>query len=800
MTSAELRLLPPPYCHYADGGCDQSMPSVPSHAEVFFVYGSDPEAIAYTIETAVGKLRLTGGQRRWLTWRDLPITGQVIFCEVCKALRKASAVVADVTTLNFNLMFEIGYAIGLGLPIIPIRDTNYARDKRLFDALGVLDTLGYLDFNNSDMLASELRERIPTEPLPQPQGRFFKETPLYVLKGPVDTEGAVQLMSTLKKSRIRFRGYDQTETARISLSELRRQVDGSVGVIANLLPSDREGGVVHNALCALACGYALAKQKVVLMLQEGSASQPIDYRDLVRSYMNAGQVPILVRPVLERVLDFIQTGSFTPPELKDLGILRSLDLGDVAAENEIYGLHSYFVTTGQAIQALQGHARLVIGRKGSGKTAIFYDVRMTEGPGFDRLVLDLKPEGHQFTRLSEFVSARMPAGLQEYTMVAFWTYILLTEICRRVLDEDRAYSLRDPRRLERYRKLETLYLRHDPGEDSDFSQRLLRQVNRITSQLENLDADSLGEQLTRVIYAGDVRALTDGVTEYLEDKKSVWLMLDNIDKSWPVRGATATEILIVRALLDATRKLQQMIEARGVNFKCLVFLRSDIYELLQAAVPDKGKDTVIRLDWEDSAVFETIVARRIEASTDLTGPFHEMWPQVCAPLVGAQDSFSYIVDRTLMRPRDLLQFLHRALDTAINRGHSRITEEDVLHAEKGYSDDLVLATSYEISDTNSELFDVLYAFQRAPSVIGLDDVLLYLAVAGIEDEDRAREVIRLLIWYGFLGVRSPLFPEVKYSYSVHGNLRRLLQPLEMNDVALVIHPAFRAALDIDIVD
>lgn len=64
----------------------------------------------------------------------------------------------------------------------------------------------------------------------------------------------------------------------------------------------------------------------------------------------------------------------------------------------------------------------------------------------------------------------------------------------------------------------------------------------------------------------------------------------------------------------------------------------------------------------------------------------------------------------------------------------------------------------------------------------------------------AREVIRLLIWYGFLGVRSPLFPEVKYSYSVHGNLRRLLQPLEMNDVALVIHPAFRAALDIDIVD
>ena len=371
MTSVELRLTPPSYCHYADGRCDQTMPLASALPETFFVYGSDPEPIAYTIETAIEKLRQSSGQQRWRTWRDLPIPGQVIFCEICKGFRRSSTVVADVTTLNFNLLFEIGYSVGLGLPIIPIRDANYIRDKRLFDALGVLDTLGYLDFSNSEDIAGQLPKRLPAEPLPAPQGRFYKETPVYVLKGPVDTEGAVQLLSTLKKSRIRFRGYDQQETPRISLNELRRQVDGSVGVVANLLPADREGGIVHNALCALACGYALAKEKVVLMLQEGAASQAVDYRDLVQSYSNAGQVPGLLRPALERVLDFIQTGSFSPPEMKDLGILRQLDLGDVAAENEIYGLHSYFVTTGQAIQALQWHARLVVCRKGSGKTAIF---------------------------------------------------------------------------------------------------------------------------------------------------------------------------------------------------------------------------------------------------------------------------------------------------------------------------------------------------------------------------------------------------------------------------------------------
>jgi hypothetical protein len=39
----------------------------------------------------------------------------------------------------------------------------------------------------------------------------------------------------------------------------------------------------------------------------------------------------------------------------------------------------------------------------------------------------------------------------------------------------------------------------------------------------------------------------------------------------------------------ATRKLQQEFEARDVEFKCLVFLRSDIYEQLQRGTPDKGK-------------------------------------------------------------------------------------------------------------------------------------------------------------------------------------------------------------------
>lgn len=54
--------------------------------------------------------------------------------------------IADVTSLNLNLMFEIGFALGLELPVLLIRDPSFLRDTRQFAELGMFDTIRYLDF------------------------------------------------------------------------------------------------------------------------------------------------------------------------------------------------------------------------------------------------------------------------------------------------------------------------------------------------------------------------------------------------------------------------------------------------------------------------------------------------------------------------------------------------------------------------------------------------------------------------------------------------------------------------------
>jgi hypothetical protein len=434
-----------------------------------------------------------------------------------------------------------------------------------------------------------------------------------------------------------------------------------------------------------------------------------------------------------------------------------------------------------------------VGRKGSGKTAIFYRVREDVFRRRTHLVLDLKPEGHQFSQLRETVLARMGVGLAEHTMVAFWNYILLAEIARKIID-DWQYARQDPDRLAGYTRVEEIYGRHNPGFEADFSQRLLLEANRIADALGDQELDDIGGKLTEVIYSGDVRELNDAITDYLIEKESVWLLIDNLDKGWPIRGSTPLDILIVRSLLEATRKLQRQLEDRDVEFHCLVFLRTDIYEHLVALTPDKGKDTAIRLDWEDPALFGEIVRTRIEASTDLTGSLRDVWARICVSHVQAEDTFNYVVDRTLMRPRDLLLFVRKLIEVAVNRDHMRVEAEDIPQAERAYSEDLLLTTSYEIADTDRTCANALYAFQGARARLSYADVVGLLLSAGISDEE-VEDAITLLLWFGFLGVIAEPEREL-YSHTVQFNISRLRSVVGAGQGAFVVHPAFHAGLDI----
>ena len=148
-----------------------------------------------------------------------------------------------------------------------------------------------------------------------------------------------------------------------------------------------------------------------------------------------------------------------------------------------------------------------------------------------------------------------------------------------------------------------------------------------------------------------------------------------------------------------------------------------------------------------------------------------------------------------MRPRDLLTFLHRATEVAVNRGHGKVSSNDIVQAEKSYSEDLVLVTAYEIGDTHPQFADLLYAFQGVPRTVSLPEMEVVLGKVGVKSPDM-QQAIELLLWYGFLGTAGRTSDEDKYSYQVRYNLRHLLHPIEKGEAKFVVHPGFRTSLGI----
>jgi hypothetical protein len=291
-----------------------------------------------------------------------------------------------------------------------------------------------------------------------------------------------------------------------------------------------------------------------------------------------------------------------------------------------------------------------------------------------------------------------------------------------------------------------------------------------------------------------IPSINDAVTSYLNEKREVWILIDNLDKGWPVHGATREDILIIRTLLEAARKLQRQLEKGDVNFHCLIFLRNDIYEHLVIETPDKGKDTAITLDWPDPEFFKEIFRCRMIASGQLEGSFDEVWSPVFETTIGNKDTFSYIIERTLMRPRDFLNLIFRGIETAINRGHKKVEEDDIIKAEELYSEDTLKTLAYELKDVYDGIPDFLYTFLGSKTNLTKDEVMSLLSQAGI-DVKETESAINLLCWYGFLGVQKNGTTDTKYSFQIRYDMPKLLHPIKKDNAHFVIHPAFRSALE-----
>ncbi|WP_438027908.1 P-loop ATPase, Sll1717 family [Sorangium sp. So ce233] len=768
----------------------------------FYAYSSSPPAVGQTIESAAQQLRRDPQFKGTVdTWKQIDIPGRFLIDGIADRIDRSDIVLADITHLNFNVIYEIGYAIGKGKRVFLTVNQAYSPQYKEISRLGMFDTLGHQRYENSDQLCACIKHVKDQTPARFPGVEIDRGAPVYLLNISSRTEFAVRVAARIKKSRIMFRNFDPLEQPRLSAVEAYRGVAESVSVVVLLVANSVTDASDNNFRGAFVAGLANGLGKDLLLLQEGDEPVPLDYRDFVSICRAPVDVDRHINELAPRVIEGLQTVTRGRTPLKR-GVLATLDLGASAAENEMSHLGAYYLTTDSFKQVLSGSIRLVVGRKGSGKSAMFFQLRDKVRSNRKRIVLDLRPEGYQLKKFKEMVLSFTDAT-QEHLCAAFWEYVLLLEICHKLLHKDRQPHLVDSALMSRYKKLEQLYETNEYDREGDFSERMLHLVSQLQRRVDEEyggDARSLSSKaIVNLLYRHNMTQLRNEIVDYLKLKVDVWVLFDNLDKGWPTKGVQHSDILILRGLIDATRDIERLLTRKGVETHTVLFVRNDVYEILVDETPDRGKETRASLEWTDPDLLREVLRLRLVNSMDLEPhtPFDAIWNQICVSHIDGEKSDEHLIERSLMRPRYLLNLVAYCRANAVNLSHSRIEVGDIRKALKQYSADIGNEIGLEVRDVFPEATDVLYAFIALPSHVSLDEVFLRFLEAGIPSE-KHKKLMEVLLWFSFFGV-VVAGRDTQYSYSVFYDMKKLLTLARgLNDGATLfeIHPAFRPFLEV----
>jgi hypothetical protein len=665
---------------------------------------------------------------------------------------------------------------------------------------GIFDTLGFHEYSDQDDLVRRLTSNIDPEPL-QFSVELDHRAPVYLVEPPVKGLAVTAMIARLKKARYRYRSFIPGEDVRLSAVDAIRQVASSSGVLITLEEFSKPHALVHNIRSMFVAGLADGMGKPLLILCPAGTEAPLDVRDEVKRYRNEDDIAEHIAHLVLEVTDHLQQDA--PPPIQTGSLLQSLRIGDPTAENEMATLAEYYLQTDQYQRALQGSVNLAVGRKGSGKTALFVQLRDKIRRDKRNVVVDLRPEGYQLIKLKEDILAYLSEGSRQHLITAFWEYLILLEVAYKLLEKDQYTYKHNHEIRDLYLELQATYKVEDFSVEGDFSERLMVLSQRISDEYRTkygtgTEHKLTTEQVTELLYRHDLAKLRSLISEYLERKATVWILFDNLDKGWRTQGVDEIDATVLRCLIDAGRKIEREMRKVDRSLHCIVFVRNDVYEHVMRHSADYSKEMRAVLDWTEPDLLREMLRLRLvsglEGKAKSLG-FEQIWPTFCVSHSHGEETSGYLIDRSLMRPRNVLKIFNHCRGFATNFRHVRIEEEDMEKGLRAYSNDLLVELDHELTDVFPAARDLLYHFLDAQAVMSDGELSALIRSAGVEGAN-VRRIIEFLIYYGVLGLRTE--DGDLYIYQVNYNPKMIEARAQRagNNAFYVINPAFWPALNI----
>lgn len=763
----------------------------------FFAYPALPKELADTITSGIVNAKQASDKIALRPWPEMDIFGTSLADEVRNEIGAVDTLICDITRANLNVYYEIGYAIGLGKPIAPVVNASFVDAQKDIQKDGFFDGIGYKTYENSDQLAKILLE-LPNHALLELYGKNVNfQQPIYILDTFRKTDFRNAIISAVKASGVFYRSFDPVEVPRFSTIPIIADATSSAGIVIPLLAQYVDDSPRHNLRAAFLAGISHGLGRQTIMVQMGYELVPADFRDLVRSVSHEKDITEQISDFAKSAMLDVQSIRLIKPRIKKTA-LQKLTLGSSSAENEFRTLENYFVETAEYIRTIRGEARIVAGRKGSGKTAIFFQVRDHFRAARSSFVTDLKPESHQLSLFREELLKISDVGVFDHTLAAFWYLVLLSEILLTIRNEYDFRAKRDYRALGVSNEINAALDQFGVFGSGDFTSRINRFGKMIVEEIKSLAAKGevlSPERVTNIVFRDGISQIRQLIERHTSSDTPMILLFDNIDKGWLAQGVHQFDVRLVRLLVESLDKIRRDFEAQRKSFMSVVFLRNDIYELLVGQTPDRGKAGQIRIDWTDRAKLRQVIFRRLASSTgNQPLPFEQLWSRYFVAKVNEEDSFEYMIDHCLMRPRFLINIIENAVANAINRGHEQVQDVDCVDAVRQHSLYLINDFGYEIRDVSGLPSDILYALVGTSQLLTRSEVIERFRRYGVAEME-LENAFRLMLWYGVLGVALGTGAE-HFIYDYDYDMQRLEAEIRnfSEEVLYVTNSALHVAL------
>lgn len=754
----------------------------------FYAYPSQSSTITDSIKDAVSNLNSAYSFLAIRRWQDLTPGGRFIIDTVLEEIDRSQILLADLSGLNPNVLFEVGYAVGRNKRIWISIDNNDKQNTGLYKKFDLLSGIGYESYRNWQTLAAAYNRSKPHEELSDtlydqriaPNLRRVDRRGILHLKRSTQNTASVQCARAVASSGHLFYSDDPKEVTGQSLSWYGATIHQVRGVLVHLTLGETEIERLHNAKCALIAGLALGMDKQLLMLGDPGFESPIDYREHLYVYSSSKDAESRTRDWIDKniseALVELQPDSSDEAPIHQLSMLS---MGQSVAEQEPSSfLTEYFVETSSYTEALNAQFSIFVGRKGVGKTANLLKIAYELSNRPRHLVCTIKPPAYEMQGLARLISDYRSSDAKSYSIESLWKFLIVSEIANSAATYIQNHATvgfnEAENELLNILDQDNGLLREEFGVRLERAVDILTDTNKSRETSEGLKEERQG--ISEALHSRYIGRLKISLSKVLSQFERIAILIDNLDHAWDASADLADLCAFILGLLSVAPRLasefQNERKRNPVPVTITVFLRADIFHqvLLHASEPDKVRSTRIR--WTSPELLKRVIEERYTASFSGANGAN-IWKQYFTPRIDDTAVDKYILGKILPRPRDIVFYVSAAVENAVNRKSEIIDVEDLLEADRRYSKyaiDSILVESALGTIDMRRVVESFYGCAGTMTSLELEQFLLEARVPSTDIEHCIDELINM----SFLGIEV-----------ADNDFRFLEEPEDFNKLAIL---------------